>query len=893
VSGADPLEEYGSGLPTGWLTFLFTDIEGSTRLVQEIGTDLYGDLQAQHSRLLREAVAMHGGREFGTEGDAHFFVFPSAASAVKAAVQAQRRLAAYQWPPEAAIRVRMGLHTGKPAVRDGNYVGVELNRVARIAASGHGGQVLISQATRDGAQPNFPEVEFTSLGLHRLKDLADPVRIYQVQADGLVQSFPAIRTIDTRPKRLPAQLTSFIGREREIREVAELLERDRLVTLAGPGGSGKTRLAVLVADRVLPYFDDGVFFVPLAPVRDTEMVPSTIAGVLGVKEGPDLPVVMALEEHLRDRRLLLVLDNFEHLLPVASVVSRLLRAASQVKVLATSRALLRIYGERDYVVAPLPIPRPHETSVPEVESSPAVQLFLDRAAMARPGFALSVDSARAVAEICRRLDGLPLAIELAAARIRILSPGELLRRLGRRLALEGGARDLPERQRTLRATIDWSHQLLDVDEAHLFAQLSIFAGGWTRQAAEQICDEGLGVQVLDGLEALMDHSLVQRVMPGHDELRFDMLEMIREYARERLDASNETDDLARRHARYFLELVQDAEPHVTGPEADRWLDTLRLETDNYRSVLRWAMDRGDLPSLDIGLRMAASLWRFWQQTGALREARQWLEDLLERGTDPSLRSARAKALIAAGGIAYWQTDLGRARDLYEEAVELYRGLGDRRGMADALNNLAPIPMMTGDVPLARRLAAQARDLWQELGDHWQAALATLTLGMSSLLEGGYEQALSYFEEFVPVVRARGDRFWLISGLTSMAQAQHFLGRFEQARQNFGEALRLALEANDLASVTIALDPLSNLEGAAGDHDRAVRLWAASEAIKQQIGGGAPAEVMRVSNPSAAATLAMGEVAVGRAWAEGWAMTPEETVRYATREPAPGRTQIEP
>jgi class 3 adenylate cyclase len=336
------------------LTFIFTDIEGSTRLVQEVGTDRYGDLQAQHSRLLRGAVAEHGGQEFGTEGDAHFFVFRGAASAVRAAVQAQRWLAAYRWPPEAAIRVRMGLHTGEPAVRDGDYVGVELNRVARITAAGHGGQILVSQVTRDGAKPDLPEIGFTDLGLHRLKDLLDPVRIYQVQADGLGQSFPAIRTIDTRPRRLPAQLTSFIGREQEIREVAELLERDRLVTLAGPGGSGKTRLAVLVADRLLPRFDDGVFFVPLAPVRDAAMVPSTIAGVLGVKEGPDLPVVVALEEYLRDHRLLLVLDNFEHLLPAASVVSRLLGAAPQVKVLATSRTVLCVYGEREYVVAPCP-----------------------------------------------------------------------------------------------------------------------------------------------------------------------------------------------------------------------------------------------------------------------------------------------------------------------------------------------------------------------------------------------------------------------------------------------------------------------------------------------------------------------------------------------------------
>jgi predicted ATPase/DNA-binding SARP family transcriptional activator len=736
-----------------------------------------------------------------------------------------------------------------------------------------------------------PGPELAGLQAQVLTD--DPALAATAAVPGrLAPSAAALVPAEAVPRQLPAQLTSFIGRERDLREVAGLLERDRLVTLAGPGGAGKTRLAVLVAGRLLPQFDDGVFFVPLAPVRDPGMVPSTIASVLGVKERPGLPAVAALEEQLRDRRSLLVLDNFEHLLLAASVVSRLLAAAPQVKALVTSRTLLRIYGEREYVVAPLPVPQLQQTTVAEVESYPAVQLFLDRAGMARPGFALSASSATAVAEICRRLDGLPLAIELAAARIRVLSPGELLGRLGRRLALQGTARDLPERQRTLRATIDWSHQLLDVEEARLFAQLSVFAGGWTRQAAERVCGEGLGVQVLDGLESLVEHSLVQRVTSGGDELRFDMLETIREYARERLDASGAGADLARRHARYFLDLAQDAEPHLTGPQADRWLQTLRAETGNLRSALRWAMDRGDPPSMEIGLWMAASLWRFWQQTGALREARQWLEDLLARGTDAGIRPARALALSAAGSIAYWQTDLGRARDLYQQAVELYRTLGDRPGTADALSNLASVPMMTGDLPLARRLAAQARDLWQELGDDWQAALAALTLGLSFLLEGGHEQALACFEEFLPVVRARGDRFWLISSLTGMAQAQHFLGRFQQARNNFGEALGLALEASDLASVTVALGPLSNLEGAAGDYHRAVRLWAACEAIRQRIGGGAPAEVMRVSDPCPAATLAIGEDAVRCAWAEGWAMSPEQAVRYATRQPAADRIQTE-
>ncbi len=920
-----------SGLPGGAVTFLFTDIEGSTRLVKAL-RERYPQVLAEHRRLIRAAVAAHDGREVDTQGDAFFVAFAGAKQAVLCALAVQRALAAHGWPAAGRVRVRIGIHTGHAVPAGGAYTGLAVHRAARICAAARGGQVLVSQATQsiiedeEEADPGFTLMD---LGEQKLKDLDRPVRLFQLAAPGLEVpagpaaapraeahraegqrasvAFPGPGPADSRPGSsggepgrarrrggvLPAQLTSFVGRERELGEVAGLLERDRLVTLAGPGGSGKTRLAVLVAGRLLPQFDDGVFFVPLAPVSDPQMVPSSIAGVLGVKEGPDLPAVAALEEQLRDRRSLLVLDNFEHLLPAASVLSRLLAAAPQVKALVTSRVLLRIYGEREYVVAPLPIPEPQETTVARVESYPAVQLFVDRAGMARPGFGLSAGSATAVAEICRRLDGLPLAIELAAARIRVLSPGELLGRLGRRLALEGAARDLPERQRTLRATIDWSHQLLDVEEARLFARLSVFAGGWTRRAAERVCGEGLSLPVLDGLESLVEHSLVQRVTSGGDELRFDMLETIREYARERLDASGAAAALARRHARCFLERAQDAEPHLTGPQAGRWLQMLRVETDNLRSALRWAIDRGDPPSVEIGLEMAASLWRFWQQTGALREARQWLEELLARETDASIRSARARALIAAGSIAYWQTDLGRAGELYQQAVELYRTLGDRRGMADALSNLAPIPMMTGDRPRARRLATQARDLWQELGDDWQAALATLTLGLLFLLEGGYQQALACFEQFMPVVRARGDRFWLISSLTSTAQAQHLLGRFEPARKNFGEALRLALEANDLASVTVALGPLSNLEGAAGDHDRAVRLWAACEAIKQRIGGGAPAEVMRVSDPREDATLAIGEDAVRHAWAEGWAMSPEQAVRYATREPAASRKQTEP
>ena len=615
-----------NGLPGGAVTFLFTDIEGSTRLVKAL-RERYPQILADHRRLIRAAIAAHDGHEVDTQGDAFFVAFAGAKQAVLCAVAIQRALAAHGWQADGRVRVRIGVHTGHAVPSGGMYTGLAVHRAARICAAACGGEVLVSQATQSiiaDEEENDPGFALVDLGERRLKDLDRPVRLFQVAAPGL--DAPGAATGRRAPewarrrgRALPAQLTSFIGRERELGEVAGVLERDRLVTLAGPGGSGKTRLAVLVADRLLPQFDDGVFFVPLAPVRDPQMVPSTIAGVLGVKEGPDLPAVAALEEQLRDRRSLLVLDNFEHLCRrVGGEPSAGGGAAGQGP--CRSVPCYASTAERECVAWPrCPSQSRRRPRSRRWRATRRYSCSWIGRAWPGPG-RLSADNATAVAEICRRLDGLPLAIELAAARIRVLSPGELLGRLGRRLALEGAARDLPERQRTLRATIDWSHQLLDTEEARLFAYLSVFAGGWTRQAAERVCGEGLRVQVLDGLESLVEHSLVQRATSGGDQLRFDMLETIREYARERLDASGAAADLARRHAHYFLDLAQDAEPHLTGPRADRWLQTLRVETDNLRSALRWAIDRGDPPSVEIGLRMAACLWRFWQQTGALREA---------------------------------------------------------------------------------------------------------------------------------------------------------------------------------------------------------------------------------------------------------------------------------
>jgi len=872
-------------LPTGQVTFLFTDIEGSTGLVQKLGSADYHRLLVEHSTILRAAVDDAGGMEFGTEGDAHFFAFRGAPAAIEAAVSAQRTLATHEWPEDAPIRVRMGLHTGRPERHGANYVGVDLNRVARIAAAGHGGQVLVSEDTRLAAEGDLGGIGLTDLGRHRLKDLLEPEHIYQLAAPGLPDEFPTIRSIDTRPKHLPAQLTSLIGRGKELGEIADLVSRARLVTLTGPGGSGKTRLAVAAADRLLPRFDDGVFFAPLAPLDDAERVPAAIAASLGIREVPERPLLDVIEEHLRDRTLLLVTDNFEHLTAAAPIVARLLQAAPAMSVLATSREVLRVYGEREYPVPPLPVPPlpvPGSDGASEpLTANPCIQLFAERATAVRADFRLTPENAAVIAEICRRVDGLPLAVELAAARIRILSPAELLARLDRRLTtLTGGARDLPERQRTLRGTIDWSHELLEAAERRLFARLGAFAGGWTREAAEAICAGDPGMDVLEGLESLVDKSLVRRMIDDGDAVRFDMLETIREYARERLEEAGEAAAVRSQHARFFRELAESAEPNLTGPDSARWLDALGAEVPNIRSALRWALDSSDQADLETGLLTAGALWRFWQLTGTLREAAESFEELLAQSNATASPAARAKALRGAGGIAYWQNDLPRSRQLYEDAVAIYRRLGDAAGLAAALNDLAYLPMLMGEPDLAERLFTEARDLFREQGDSWQMALAEMNIASTKYFVGDYEQARLVIEAVVPIIRERGDRFWLTEAITGLGQLEQLTGRFEAARRHYAESLQLALEADTMPQVAMVLEPLSNVDSAEGQHARAVRLWGAAQAIKERVGGGAPTEMMQTVDPRPAAIEALGEDPVERAWAEGRAMTPERAVAYA-------------
>src|SRR5512132_1503781 len=616
-------------LPTGTVTFLFTDVEGSTRLLQALG-DGYAAVHDQHAAIIRRAVASAGGVEVSTHGDAFFVAFRSPAEAVRAAVAAQRGLAAHDWSPGPAVKVRMGVHTGEGTRGGDDYVGIDVHRAARIADAAHGGQVIVSDATRGLVQHALPTgVSLRDLGPHHLRGIEDPEGLHQLVVDGLPADFPPPRTLDARPSNLPPQLTSFVGREKEIAEVERLLDHTRLLTLTGPGGSGKSRLALRVAADLLTRYQDGSCFVDLSPVTDPDLVPAAVAKALGVPEAAGRPILEEVKEHLRQRELLLVVDNFEQVAEAGHVIEELLVAAPRLRTMVTSRVVLSLQGEQEYPVPPLQVPDagrlPRDPAA--LGAVEAVRLFAERALAASPRFALTEENTPVVAEITARLDGLPLAIELAATRTKVLTPEQILERLKRRLALlTSGPRSLPERQQTLRAAIAWSYDLLTGAERRLFARLAVFTGGWTFEAAEAVCEpESFGLDVLDGLTSLVDKSLVRRVEPPGRPARFSMLETIREFGLEQLEALGDAEELRRRHATWFLDLAVAAEPHLTADDQGEWLDRCDSEHANIRAALRWAVEAGEAGR---GQAAAGALWRFWQQRGHLAEGRRWLEEVL-------------------------------------------------------------------------------------------------------------------------------------------------------------------------------------------------------------------------------------------------------------------------
>ena len=911
-------------LPTGTVTFLFTDIEGSTRLAETLGERWPGTLE-RHREIVRAALAAHGGIEVQTEGDGFFAVFADAPSSVAAVVHAQRDLAAEPWPPDGEIRVRMGLHAGTGVTdREGLYVGHDVHRAARVASAAHGGQVLVSETVRALAGPTLPEgVSFRDLGEHRLKDLR-PQPLAQVVVDGLPSDFPPVRSLDARPNNLPVQLTSFVGRDRELQEAASLLAGTRLLTLTGPGGTGKTRLSLQLAALVADQYPDGLWFVELEPLRDPELVLPTLAHAIGVAQAPGEPILDALSRAIGERRMLLVLDNLEQVIEAAGDVAGLLRACPGVQVVVTSRSVLRIAGEQEYVVPGLPAPPdtsrlsrvdlenlPQSVRHPDpatIDMYEAVRLFIARALAVRPAFAVTNENAPAVAGITARLHGMPLAIELAAARVKLLTPDQILARLEQQLGiLTSAARDLPDRQRTLRGAIAWSCDLLDGAHQRLLARLSVFRGGWELEAAEAVAAQPtvLDLDVLDGLADLVDQSLVRRVDEHDGAARFGMLESIREFAAEVLAASGDAEAVRAAHAAVYLALAEEAAPQLQGAEQRRWLDGLERDHDNLRKALAWAIERPDPPT---AVRLAFALWRFWQQRGYLDEARALLDRMAAQDWDlePDLRARFAEA---AGGVAYWQADLAVAVRWYDLALvirrEGARG-GDpesRRELANALYNrgyVAVAEFMQGPReearpdPASRAMMEEALAIYRELGDRGGEGNLLWGLGGYLLFAGEPAEAEAYFGRSMELHRAAGHR-------TMEAWSLHMLGsslliqeRYAEAGEPCGHALRHFGEAGDVSGITLALDALALVALAAGERPRGARLWGAARQLQRVTGTGLADwdERIYAMMPFGVANVFTPEE-LDRIAAEGAALSLSDAVAYGLGEADPFDQRVAP
>ncbi|HEY2917321.1 MAG TPA: adenylate/guanylate cyclase domain-containing protein [Candidatus Limnocylindrales bacterium] len=894
----------------GTRTFLFTDIEGSTRLEEDIGTARYAAVRERHRELLRAAFAAGGGLEQGTEGDSFFVVFPTAGDGLAAAIAAQRALLAEAWPDDVSVKVRMGLHAGEAQESGGSLVGLDVNRAARIAATAHGGQIVVSDAVRSlvsGALP--PEVTLRGLGSHRLRDLRDPEPLAQVVAPDLPDTFPPLRSIDARPNNLPTQLTSFVGREAELAAAGDLLARSRLVTLTGPGGTGKTRLSLQVATKAAEAFPDGIFFVALETVREPVLVPSRLAAAIGIAEPARRTAAEVVEEWLAGKQVLFVLDNLEQVLGVGPIVADLLRKAPGLKVLATSRAPLQVSGEQEFPVPGLPTPPdptqltaleraelPAEGRVVDVaalETYEAVRLFIARATAVRPGFEVTNENAPAVAAICSRLHGMPLAIELAAARVKLLSPDAILGRLEHQLGvLAAGARDLPERQQTLRGAIAWSYDILDEPCRVLLARLSVFVGDIELEAAEAVCGPAseVGQDVTDGVLSLATQSLL-RTIENPDAPRFEMLDTIREYAGEKLAERGDQAELERRHGTWHLEFATRASAELSGDDQRVWLERFEHAHDNLRAAMDRAAARADG---EIAIGIAFHTWRFWQKRGHLYEARRRLEALAGEPwsrRDPRLR---ARLLEALGGVCWWQGEVRPMREAYREAVELWRGADEPGELANALYNYSFAFTVPDELPESgaipetdpsgegRAALDEALAIYRGLGDERGEANVLWGIGnmryFSRTGDTGAEAFALALEKFIRV----GDRTMEAWSRHQLGAAYIRLDRLDEARELIQDALRFFYQASDTAGLTLVLDDLSAVAVAAGDNDRAARLWGAARSLTSSTGanlaGFVDAAVEYDSRPNIRRAIGRDELA--RLGAEGAAMSLDELMAYA-------------
>jgi predicted ATPase/class 3 adenylate cyclase len=913
--------------PAGTVTFLFTDIEGSTRLWEQHPEGMQRAL-SRHDDLIRAAIESHRGSVIKTTGDGFHAAFETGLDGVVAALSAQEALLAAKWDEldSQAVRVRMGLHTGEAEARAGDYYGPALNRAARLMAVGHGGQTLLSTTTADLVRDHLPDgASLRDLGEHRLKDLVRPEHIYQLSHPTLQADFPPLKSVDAYPNNIPIQLTTFVGRERELKDAKERIAGARLLTLIGPGGTGKTRLGLQLAADLLPLYDDGVWVVELAPLSDPALVLQTVATVFGVREQQGMPVQELLIDFLRDKQILLIVDNCEHLIETcAMLIEDLLQSCANLKVIASSREALGIPGENVYRVPSLSVPKDPNAGPLELAHSESVQLFIERAAAANPRFTLGDQNASAVAQIARRLDGIPLALELAAARLTVFSPEQIAARLDDRFRLlTGGSRTALPRQQTLRALIDWSYDLLTEPERRLFRKFSVFAGGCTFEAAETICSE---MDVLNLLTQLVNKSLVA-VEDDNSGPRYRLMETVRQYARDKLLESGEAEEARDIHFKYFYSLAKTAEPHLDCPEAVEWIRKLSAEHDNIRAALEWGLNKNVAGVLS----MVPSLVRFWMRQGHEEEGRKLIGEALSRADQlpPAegeagweRKHAMAEAWNARAMLAYSQGDNPRAAESAGRAAALARELDDKRLLAVVLGFEASsrifigepesvLPMLeeamvagqaSGDklaAGLPLRMYAQAllflgRDreaaqeaaekgaaLVQESGDRWSSTMALLNMAMLASYLGDFTDARARFAALGPRFAELGDQHRVNMVKSELAHLDRREGKLDKAEAVYRETILEWKRLGHRAAIAHQLECFASIAQIRGDSSRAAQLNGAAEALREKIGiSMTQSEKIEYDQRVADLRTALDTDSFSKAWAKGRSMSMDQAIAYA-------------
>ena len=897
--------------PTGTVTFLFTDIEGSTKLWENHPAAMKVDL-ARHDELLRRAIEANAGYVFKTVGDAFCAAFAAPSEAVSASLDIQQTLRSEEWQVPNDIKVRIALHVGEVESRDEDYFGPTVNRVARLLSSAHGGQIWLSAATTEVVKDTLQEgLSLLALGSHRLKDLSQPQQVYQLIHPDLTTEFPALTTLDNHPNNLTPQPTQLIGREIELTGILKLIRQEsvRLLTLTGSGGTGKTRLSLQVGAELVEAYEHGVFFVDLSVARETFEVVSATAQVLDVRESMEQNRNLSdiLKNYLQRKCVLLILDNFEQVIEAGTLVAELLASSPELTVIVTSREPLHIRGEREFPVPPLGLPsRSDDQSVERLTQYESVLLFIDRATAVSPNFMVTNENAPAVAEICIRLDGLPLAIELAAARTKILPPQTLMERLSDRLKLlKGGARDLPMRQQTLQSAIDWSYELLDEEEKILFARLSVFRGGCTLEAAESVCaiDENLDFDIIDGLSSLVDKSLVRQTVKDGDP-RFWMLETVGEYAQEKLKITGSINSVKSSHAGFFLELAEEAEPKLRGPDQMLFLDRLETEFVNLGTAIEWLLENH---TMQDALRMSGALYWFWFRYGHFAEGRKWLERSLSTGDDSKPTTVYAKALHALAQFLFFASDLERSAELERKSVVLWRQIGNKKELAISLADLGRIeswidqsragrPLIDEAIGHARKLGnpwvtgyallmyhisgagtiekcVEAIDLFCQVGDFWGISWAQHSLAGEYLDHNEYGKAKLLYKKSLDGARELKDRFLLTNALRRLAHLCFDEKDYQQAVNYEIEALQIAFDIGAIRNIVGSLLLFGRVSRAQGNHGRAAILMGAYTVQMEAI--------RKITYPEKIAAMFSDYTETfASEWQNGQVMTLDQAVDYA-------------